>query len=172
MRKQKGLWAKRVFVICLTLLCVLSAVYDAATANATMINNALGVQTFRVVESRANAGFDANYFPADYDSPEKLFEAAALLCRQAEAEGLVLLTNENNALPLPAGAKISFFAQGAVNPNFGSTGSSAASTDVCVSFRDAFEQEGFSVNAGLWDWYVGKAKGYDCRMGRNYNISY
>ena len=54
MRKQKGLWAKRVFVICLTLLCVLSAVYDAATANATMINNALGVQTFRVVESQAD----------------------------------------------------------------------------------------------------------------------
>ena len=63
MRKQKGLWAKRVFVICLTLLCVLSAVYDAATANATMINNALGVQTFRVVESQADAGVDANYFP-------------------------------------------------------------------------------------------------------------
>ena len=159
MRKQKGLWAKRVFVICLTLLCVLSAVYDAATANATMINNALGVQTFRVVESQADAGVDTNYFPTEYDSPEKLFEAAAQLCRQAEAEGLVLLTNENNALPLPAGAKISFFAQGAVNPNFGSTGSSAASTEVCVSFRDAFEQEGFSVNASLWDWYAGKAKG-------------
>ncbi len=159
MRKQKGQWAKRMFVICLTVLCVLTAAYDVSTANSAMINNALGVQTFRVVESQADAGFDANYYPADYSSPEKLFEAASQLCRETEAEGLVMLTNENGALPLPAGAKVSFFAQGAVYPNFGSTGSSAASTDICVSFRDAFERAGFSVNAGLWDWYKSKATG-------------
>lgn len=60
--------------------------------------------------------------------------------RQVEAEGLVLLTNQNGALPLPEQAKVSFFAQGAVYPGYGSTGSSAAKTDGYGSLRTAFER--------------------------------
>ncbi|MBO7364110.1 MAG: glycoside hydrolase family 3 C-terminal domain-containing protein [Lachnospiraceae bacterium] len=159
MDKKKGRTAKRLFVIGLTLACVLTAVYAATSAYAALINNHFGISTSRIVENEPDSSYDSNYFPAVYDTPEKLFEAAAALCRQAEAEGLVLLTNKDGALPLPSGSKVSFFAQGSVYPNFSSTGSSASGTEKCVSFRNAFEGAGFTVNPGLWDWYAGKAAG-------------
>lgn len=157
MRKMKNVWAKRIFAIFITLTCILAAVYDVATDYSAMINNALGVQTFRVVEKAMDQNFNAEYFASDYKTPAQVAQAAEALCREVEAQGLVLLTNENNALPLPQGAKVSFFAQGAVSPNYGSTGSSAASTSTYGSFRDAFESKGFAVNAALWDWYKQRA---------------
>ncbi len=159
MKKAENRWLKRLFVIFVTLACLLAAAYDATSTNAAIINNALGVQTFRVEETELGADFDAEYYKTEYKTAEEVKQAAAAICREVEAQGLVLLTNQNEALPLPAGARISFFAQGAVNPNYGSTGSSAAVTDSYGSFRSAFESKGFIVNGTLWDWYARKAVG-------------
>lgn len=117
---------KTLFVLFVTLLCILIPAYDVMTAYSAMINNALNIQSYRVVESDIAADYDSEYFKADFSDPEAYAKAAAELCRQVEAEGLVLLTNQNGALPLPKQAKVSFFAQGAVYPGYGSTGSSAA----------------------------------------------
>ena len=148
---------KTLFVLFVTLLCILIPAYDVMTAYSAMINNALNIQSYRVVESDIAADYDSEYFKADFSDPEAYAKAAAELCRQVEAEGLVLLTNQNGALPLPKQAKVSFFAQGAVYPGYGSTGSSAAQTDGYGSLRTAFEKKGFSVNGALWDWYAQKA---------------
>ena len=148
---------KTLFVLFVTLLCILIPAYDVMTAYSAMINNALNIQSYRVVESDIAADYDSEYFKADFSDPEAYAKAAAELCRQVEAEGLVLLTNQNGALPLPEQAKVSFFAQGAVYPGYGSTGSSAAKTDGYGSLRTAFEKKGFSVNGALWDWYAQKA---------------
>ena len=148
---------KTLFVLFVTLLCILIPAYDVMTAYSAMINNALNIQSYRVVESDIAADYDSEYFKADFSDPEAYAKAAAELCRQVEAEGLVLLTNQNGALPLPKQAKVSFFAQGAVYPGYGSTGSSAAKTDGYGSLRTAFEKKGFSVNGALWDWYAQKA---------------
>lgn len=148
---------KTLFVLFVTLLCILIPAYDVMTAYSAMINNALNIQSYRVVESDIAADYDSEYFKADFSDPEAYDKAAAELCRQVEAEGLVLLTNQNGALPLPKQAKVSFFAQGAVYPGYGSTGSSAAKTDGYGSLRTAFEKKGFSVNGALWDWYAQKA---------------
>lgn len=148
---------KTLFVLFVTLLCILIPADDVMTAYSAMINNALNIQSYRVVESDIAADYDSEYFKADFSDPEAYAKAAAELCRQVEAEGLVLLTNQNGALPLPKQAKVSFFAQGAVYPGYGSTGSSAAKTDGYGSLRTAFEKKGFSVNGALWDWYAQKA---------------
>ena len=148
---------KTLFVLFVTLLCILIPAYDVMTAYSAMINNAMNIQSYRVVESDIAADYDSEYFKADFSNPEAYAKAAAELCRQVEAEGLVLLTNQNGALPLPKQAKVSFFAQGAVYPGYGSTGSSAAKTDGYGSLRTAFEKKGFSVNGALWDWYAQKA---------------
>lgn len=152
-KSHATLW-KRLFVLFLTFTCVLTAAYDVTTANSVMINKALNVRAFKVVEMAGAENTDTNYFPTKYQTAEQLSTAAEALCRLVEGEGLVILTNHNNALPLPSGAKISFFAQGAVSPNYGSTGSSAANVASYGSFRSAFESKGFSVNGDLWDYYL------------------
>lgn len=92
---------KTLFVLFVTLLCILIPAYDVMTAYSAMINNALNIQSYRVVESDIAADYDSEYFKADFSDPEAYAKPAAELCRQVEAEGLVLLTNQNGALPLP-----------------------------------------------------------------------
>ena len=104
MKKAENRWLKRLFVIFVTLACLLAAAYDATSTNAAIINNALGVQTFRVEETDLGADFDAEYYKTEYKTAKEVKQAAATLCREVEAQGLVLLTNQNEALPLPAGA--------------------------------------------------------------------
>ena len=153
MNKMLKKLSKIVFVVCATLLCVLIAGYDVALANATIINNALHAKTYKEVSIGSSENIDSEYFKSDYTDKNDYIKDVSEFCCKLESEGLVLLTNENNALPLPAKAKVSFFAQGSVTLNYGSSGSSATDTDTYGSLKDAFESKDFSVNADLWQWY-------------------
>ena len=46
---------KTLFVLFVTLLCILIPAYDVMTAYSAMINNALNIQSYRVVESDISA---------------------------------------------------------------------------------------------------------------------
>ena len=52
-----------------------------------------------------------NYYYSDYDSYSDLLANGDKLEQQTFAEGIVMLKNENNALPLPEGSKISVFSK-------------------------------------------------------------
>ena len=76
------------------------------------------------------------------------------LCATVEAEGAALLMNNNNALPLAGGAKVSLFARGSVDLMYGGTGSGAVDTSAAPTLKDALEAQGIQVNQTLWDWYT------------------
>ena len=80
-------------------------------------------------------------FPMDFTSHEALTQYGQQIQKQVAAEGTVLLMNENNALPLKAGAQVSCF--------FGSThhGDDA--------LKAALEKAGFGVNQTLLAFYRG-----------------
>ena len=101
----KKTW-KILFEIFATLMCIFLAGYDVAMANGALINNALNVKTYKVVEAEGGENIDSEYFKAEYSNASEFAKASAELCREVESEGLVLLTNENDALPLPQNAKI------------------------------------------------------------------
>ena len=67
---------------------------------------------------------------------------------QIESEGIVLLKNEDNFLPL-SGKKLNVFGAGSVCPFFGGAGSGAITTDDPVTLYEAFEAEGIEYNAEL-----------------------
>ncbi len=67
---------------------------------------------------------------------------------QIESEGIVLLKNEGNFLPL-TDKKVNIFGAGSVCPFFGGAGSGAITTDDPVTLYEAFEQEGIEYNAEL-----------------------
>ena len=103
------------------------------------------------------------------------------VARRAEAEGIVLLKNQNNALPLTAGgAALSDSNTLTVNamgwsfyyPSLGGSGSGAVGSNDLVSPTQALEAANILVNQGLadyymdWsqahytDWQITKANGY------------
>ncbi len=108
-----------------------------------------------------NTDPNALYFKPDFKDEYECSAYGKEICKQVEAEGAALLTNENGALPLNKGAKISFVSNSSINPIFGGTGSGNIDASSALSFKDAFEKVGFDVNDTLWNFYKsGKIKKY------------
>lgn len=69
-----------------------------------------------------------------------------------EDEGIVLLKNEDNILPLN-GKKLNVFGVGSVCPFFGGAGSGCITSENPVSFYDALDEKGIEYNAELRKLY-------------------
>lgn len=97
---------------------------------------------------------NAIYYEGQFETEEDRTAAGAQLVYQVEAEGAALLTNENNALPLDKGAKISLFSTSSVNIVYGGTGSGNVDASKSHNLKQALEiVGGFHVNPTLWDFY-------------------
>lgn len=71
---------------------------------------------------------------------------------EIEGEGIVLLKNEDNILPLQ-GKKLNVFGVGSVRPFFGGAGSGCITSENPISFYDALDQEGVEYNTELRKLY-------------------
>ena len=156
MKKPKvGLWT--FFTVLCAILTAASIVGNhIANQYATTINVALGTSYSKI------KGFDesAVYFAADFDSDDARWEYERKLCADVEAEGAALLKNEDQALPLAGGAKVSLFARGSVDLMYGGTGSGSVDTSAAPNLKDALTDQGIEINTKLWDWYVSTADKY------------
>ena len=77
------------------------------------------------------------------------------LCTDIAEEGMVLLKNEGNALPLESGKNINVFGWSSTNPLYGGTGSGSMSAEYeTVTVLDSLRDAGFSVNEDLVNFYT------------------
>ena len=158
----KGLPVKIALPVCLFLFGAIMAGGVIANENAPQISSALKTPSF-VEGSTGDPNEDTQYYKSAYQNLDELMAAGREKAEEAMAEGIVLLRNENNALPLGSGErKISLFGVSAVDPVYGGTGSGNVDTSAAPTWRDAFERGGaFQVNGGLWDWYgAAEQEGY------------
>lgn len=84
------------------------------------------------------------------------------LCEQIEAEGIVLLKNEDGALPLgDEEKKLALLGQDSVDFVYGGAGSGSVDASLAPTMKEALEGSGFTVNGTLWDFYdTGAGSGY------------
>ena len=143
------------FAISSSVLALFVAVSIAGWQNASMVNSALNIVPYRTVEIEGGEEVDTEYFAKTYSTEAELKSAYEQLCEEVESEGIVLLKNEGGALPLASGSNVSLFAQGSVNLNYATSGSSSAgSTSSYATLKDALERDGaLNVNETLWDFY-------------------
>lgn len=100
-----------------------------------------------------NEDESAKYFESDFESVEETDKYGLDLVQRVEEEGAALLMNENNALPLDKGAKVSCFSNSSVNLVYGGTGSGNIDASKADNLKVALEKSGFEVNETLWDFY-------------------
>lgn len=133
--KKVKLWEvlSTVFVL---LFIVFYVAYTVTGTYAGVINSQLGL----------------NKRETDIDV-DKLSEDLEKLGVEVEGEGAVLLKNEN-ALPLKGDEKLSCFFMGSTNFNYTASGSGGADSSTYKTLKAALEDEGFSVNQTLWDFYT------------------
>ena len=110
----------------------------------------LGGKFWEVVNEDPNA----QYFTSEYATDADRIAAGAALGYQMEAEGAALLKNDNNALPLEKGSKVSLFSISSVNPVYGGTGSGNVDASKAKSLKDSLIAAGINVNETLWNWYA------------------
>ena len=82
-----------------------------------------------------------NYYHSDYESYSDIIANGDKLEQQAYAEGIVMLKNEDNALPIPEGSKISVFSK---NSNY-------------YNIREYLAKSGYEVNPTLVEFYKNNA---------------
>ncbi|WP_026656226.1 glycoside hydrolase family 3 protein [Butyrivibrio sp. AE3003] len=88
-------------------------------------------------------------------SDEAIDEAKAL-CTEIAEEGIVMLKNDAQALPLAEGSKVNVFGWSSTNPIYGGTGSGALSDAYpTVDFLTGLTDAGIEYNQDLVDFYKG-----------------
>ncbi len=106
-------------------------------------------------------GIDPIY-TTEYSDKNAVYAAARDMNREICEEGMVLLKNEGNALPLATPVsdpsvserpKISVFGKNSVNIAYGGSGSGGADTSNVIDLYDALEQSGYEVNDTLKSFY-------------------
>lgn len=121
--------------------------------------------------------FLGNYYFSDYASKTESKDAANRLCEEIMEEGVVLLKNEDNALPLAPNSKISIFGKNSEKINYDASpagsSSSASSSGRRILLHEALRDAGFSINPNLRNFYLNDSQsgsGYGTPPG-NGNIS-
>lgn len=151
---------KKGFIINITLSCVtllFVAIMTVSNILAFVVYPNV-LQSFFGMTGASVENYDTNqYFAREAPSYQAALDRTAILGRMIEAEGAVLLKNDNNSLPLESGAKVSCFSQSSVDFIYGVTaGSGASSTAARATLQEVLENEGIRVNPTLWNFYKDK----------------
>lgn len=112
-----------------------------------------------------------NYFAITYEtllnvvfssSNYSVSEKEKEVCEEVEKEGIVLLKNEDNALPLSNNeTKVALFGQDSVDFVYGGGGSGAVNVASAPTLKESFNKAGLTVNETLWNFYTsGPGKNY------------
>ena len=111
--------------------------------------------TVLVVPATAETGV---YFTSDYASKAEALQAGLDLNERISEEGMILLKNNNGALPLKKGAKVTMLGYAGYYPNAGasmnggdaSAGAAIAQANVVSSLNDS----GFALNPAIAETYA------------------
>ena len=130
-------------VMAVVLLTAVFAGFRVTSDNEQAIRLALGQSNY------VTAGEEGpQYFETEYEEAAELRTDSAELAKRIQREGIVLLRNAGDVLPLRKGAMVSVFGKGAVNPVYCDEKAAASS----VTLKDALEAEKIRVNEKLWNF--------------------
>lgn len=134
--------------------------------NAGIINTSLGIET----QISNSASSDGNtYFDTKYSNMAEVKQASLDIIEETVSEGVVLLKNDNQTLPLSTGSSVTLYGAASYYAVYTGMGSSSIKYTLSdkVTFYDGLTNAGLNVNSELNDWY--KENGTDCLGGSNFS---
>lgn len=91
----------------------------------------------------------------DAEASAQTLEIGQQVANEVVEEGVVLLQNENSALPFAADEKINVFGWQSTSPIYGGTGSGTSDTSSAIDFYQGLTNAGIDYNADLKAFYDG-----------------
>ena len=100
-----------------------------------------------------NQGQNVEYIKSSFDNVNELYKYEEDKCAEIAQDGITLLKNDNNLLPLEKGTTFSIFSKSSVDLVSGGSGSGSGSFELTADLKEGLEATGFKVNQQLWDFY-------------------
>jgi beta-glucosidase len=154
-KEGKGSKALRGFAnTALALACVMTCGTIIANQLASYVNQALGTSSVKII---SNTDADTTYYKSEFNSVTELVKAREEMNAKVASEGAALLRNENSALPLASGAKVTLLGMASHQPMYdiGQGAAAIGNDDQIVSYETAFEQKGLKLNPTMISFYEG-----------------
>lgn len=149
----------RIWLIVTAIVLVLGIVVNAVLLNVPIVTNSLSLV---FGGERANITEDnrTEWYDRQYASKEEVLDAANDFVIEVEKEGIVLLKNENDALPLSGkDAHISVFGKNSVNIVYSGSGSASSNSSTAQrTLYESLEAAGISYNETLKSFYEDSGK--------------
>ncbi len=158
---KPALW-RSIAAVSGVILCLAIGGSAVTTEWSGYINKYLGISNTKIV-STGDGDEDPIHYHSDYDNYEDVMEYARGVAKTAQAEGTVLMTNKNDALPLAKNSKVTFFGYNSIDPALGGTGSGGvtASDERKIDLYEACANK-LNYNTTMKDFYQ---QHYDAQDG-------
>lgn len=158
MKNKAGLFFKIWFHVNFFAYAVSIAAIPLLKDYSNVINTALGIKTQFGTDSSAEGDM---YFNTKFKKMEDVRKASLEIIEETVSEGVVLLKNENRALPLSKGDSVNLYGAASHYTVITGQGSSSASKNVDerVTLYQGLTNAGLNVNKPLDEWYKNNSDG-------------
>lgn len=99
-------------------------------------------------------GIINNAFGDTYLLSDSTIAASEQLVKDIADEGIVLLKNDGDVLPLSNVTKLNVFGWSSTNPIYGGTGSGSVDESTCITLLQGLQNSGFELNTTISDFYT------------------
>ena len=146
-----------VFSVLLGIIVVVGAIASDAKVESFITVTFFGGYKTETTNVDEDEDIDTAYYKTDFESVAELNEYNEGVCQEVEAEGAVLLKNENGSLPLEKGSQISLFGATSIKPIMTvDAGADKIGVDGDEpNYKDALTAENvdLKINPTLYGWY-------------------
>ena len=155
-KKPRKKMTRRGFIASGATAAGLVGVTVAANVGTNMFKSAIdhyiGGGETTITNAPGSEDWDTAYYDQQYRGRGRATEEAKNIVIEIEGEGIVLLKNDNNALPLASGESVSLIGRYAADPVYGGAGSGTVDPNDCVTLYDGIVNAGLAVNDTAYNW--------------------
>ena len=146
------------------ILAILAIVVVAANIAAVMFDSTLdkyapgggNPATVKIAEGSEN--WDTEYYTSEYRGRVMATQAAEEMVAQVEGEGIVLMKNDNGALPVSG--TVTLIGRYGADPIYGGAGSGTVDPASCIDFLAGLQNAGLTVNDAAYQFALANLDKY------------
>ena len=154
----------RIWLIVTVLVLVVAIVANVVCLTVPIVSNSLSL-VFGGESSNVSEDLRDTWYDRQYSTKAEVLAAAKDFVVKVEQEGITLLKNEGNALPLGQNPKVSVFGKNSVNLVYGGSGSAGNTASVNKTLYESLEAAGIGYNPTLKSFYEDNSKSGEGRPG-------
>ena len=134
----------------------------AANTFDSFLDHYLGAGEATVTAVEGSEDWDTEYYTQEYEDTAASTAAADELNVEIASEGIVLLKNDNEALPLDTASEtVSLLGRYAVDCVYGGAGSGSVDTSTATNLYSGIQMAGFTMNDTTYDFIESNYESYD-----------